>query len=288
MSASFAHVFVDIGNTSVGFGLAPEAWTGAIARERSFPVRELATAAGEAALCEWLERRGARGARAWVASVQRPARTAAIVDTLEAAGIPVVGVNPASGLALALRRPETCGLDRQLAARAALEGATGPVIVVSAGTALTVDVAVPVADPRGRAAFREVVGAEVPAGAHGVFLGGAIAPGPRLAAEALARGGARLFGVDGFDAAAPALGRESAEALRSGVVHGFIGAARELTRRVAQAAGCEAAAVRLTGGAAHLVVDALTADWGAALVAEPGLVLSGLASAAKEGSAWTG
>ena len=66
--------------------------------------------------------------------------------------------------------------------------------------------------------------------ARGFILGGAIAPGPRLLSEALARGGARLLAVE-VDANVPALGRDTAEALRAGVVFGLRGAVRELVRR---------------------------------------------------------
>lgn len=267
-------------------GFQPATGLRCVARESAWPVRELAGGASGAAFREWLRPRCAPGARAWIASVQRPAVTAAVVDALQELGIATQALNPPSGLALALRRPETCGLDRQLAARAALAASGAPVVVVSAGTALTVDAAVPADDPRGVAAFERVVGRALPARAAGVFLGGAIAPGPRLAAEALARGGARLFGVEGFSPDAPALGVESEAALRAGVVHGFIGAARELARAVARAADLEGAAVWLTGGAAHLVARALAEDVGPAFTQDAGLVLTGLALVGEEEQPW--
>jgi type III pantothenate kinase len=223
----------------------------------------------------------------FVSSVQRPAVAAEIGDVLRRHGLGPARVNVPSGLVLALRNPETCGFDRQYAARAALARAPGPALVVSAGTALTVDAVVPWGDPRGLESLAEVGQARAagtePAAAEpvGIFLGGTIAPGPRLIVEALARGGARLFEVDGLDAHVPALGRDSAAALRSGVVHGFGGAARALVERVGAEAGLDAAPIWLSGGAAPLVREALTAAFGARVSEAPALVLEGLAGAAE-------
>ncbi|MFT6715127.1 MAG: type III pantothenate kinase [Planctomycetota bacterium] len=131
-------------------------------------------------------------------------------DALMGAGLSALGVEvqrPSGGLVMGIRHPETLGADRMFAARGAVElagGSTGGLVVVDAGTALTVDCVL-----------------------DGVFLGGAIAPGPRLLAEALERGGAQLFATQPKPGA-PALGRDSRGALEAGVVVGFRGAARAL------------------------------------------------------------
>jgi len=139
---------------------------------------------------------------------------------------------PDAGLEIACRAPECVGRDRLFAARGALEICGENAIVVDAGTALTVD------------AVR----------ADGTFLGGAIAPGPNLLAEALARGTARLPRiVPRTDAVA--LGRSTEEALQSGVVLGFRGAARELVREVAAESGCAPAVAVVTGGARRFLLD---------------------------------
>jgi type III pantothenate kinase len=91
-------------------------------------------------------------------------------------------------------------------------------------------------------------------GTGGVFLGGAIAPGPQLCAEALAQGGARLLAVDPRPGAR-ALGRTTPEALEAGVVVGFRGAARELVRAIGDASGLGAAPLVLTGGARGFLLD---------------------------------
>jgi pantothenate kinase type III len=146
----------------------------------------------------------------------------------------------------ACRNVHTIGADRLWAARGAWERARGPALVVDAGTAVTVD-ALGVAANGGPA-----------------FLGGAIAPGADLLRRALGAGAARLFEVelpltsDGAVALAdvPALGRESAEALRSGVVHGLRGAVRELARLVALEARLAGAPRFVTGGGAAWLLAA--------------------------------
>ena len=162
-------------------------------------------------------------------------------------------VDPPCGLELDLETPETTGVDRLYAARAALARVGGPCVVVDAGTALTVDAARP-----------------------GVFLGGAIAPGPTLLARALAEGAAQLPRIDP-DPLAAALGRSTRAALRSGVAVGFQGAARELVLGVSREAGLpQGAPIVLTGGARGFV-EAVLGELPRPLFVDPFLVLRGLA-----------
>ncbi len=136
-----------------------------------------------------------------------------------------------SGLDNRCRQPETVGCDRLFSARGALEVVGQSCIVVDAGTALTVDAL------------------EVGANGRGAFLGGAIAPGPKLLTDALATGGARLIRVDPKPGA-DALGRHTRAALNAGISVGLQGAARALVLGVAQEAGFEPnAPVVLCGGA---------------------------------------
>lgn len=167
---------------------------------------------------------------AWIAvsSVSDEERTD-VVCALLRQSCPVLHREPDPGLEIECRDPHTIGRDRLYSARGAWELVRGPVLVVDAGTALTVDAV----DGDGR---------------RGRFLGGAIAPGPALLARALAEGTARLFAVTP-DPAAPALGRDSAEALRAGISVGFVGSASHLAHRIAVEAGLEGAPVLLTGGA---------------------------------------
>lgn len=135
-------------------------------------------------------------------------------------------IRPDPDLRVDCREPEKVGRDRLFAARGALELSPQGAIVVDAGTALTVDAA----------------------RADGTFLGGAIAPGPALLARSLAEGTARLPRISPRERA-PALGRDTEEALQAGVVHGFRGAARELVDRVSGESALAAVPVVLSGGA---------------------------------------
>lgn len=161
-------------------------------------------------------------------------------DALMDAGLGGLGAGvqqPHGGLIMGIRHPETLGVDRMFAARGAHElagGSAGGLVVVDAGTALTVDCVL-----------------------DGVFLGGAIAPGPHLLAEALERGGAQLFATEPKPGAA-ALGLDSREALEAGVVVGFRGAARGLVRgQLADPAmaGAQATRIFVTGGARDFLLQ---------------------------------
>ena len=92
---------------------------------------------------------------------------------------------------------------------------------------------------------------------RGAFLGGAIAPGPTLLAHALGQGAARLFEVVP-EPNPPALGRDTAAALRSGIGVGLRGAVRELAREVAREAGLVDPPLALTGGARAFARSAFT------------------------------
>ncbi|MEZ6017306.1 MAG: type III pantothenate kinase [Planctomycetota bacterium] len=302
---SDALIVVDLGNSSVAAAHGPAPTRAVLARAaRSRPALEPlvagapsgdplaadgALAAALGALAQRSRLSGAGAAQVWGSSVARPARAAQLADLVRAAGLPELRLNAPSGLALALRCPETCGFDRQYAARAALERSLAELetgaLVVDVGTAMTVDAVVARSDARGAAALA-ALGLGPPLAAQaGVFLGGAIAPGPRLLASALARGGARLFEVDGLQDDVPALGRDSAAALRSGIVHGLAGAAAELVRRVGRDAALDDAPIWVTGGAAPLVFGTLRAAFGARARPAPGLVLEGLAYVAHDAQA---
>ena len=144
-----------------------------------------------------------------------------------------VRVNPPPGLLIACRDPHTIGRDRLLAALGAWSAREEAALILDAGTALTVD-ALGVRD------------------GAGVFLGGAIAPGPALLARSLGEGGANLFMVN-HECGGPALGQDTSEAMAAGVRVGFRGAALELVRAVGEEAGLSTAPLWLTGGASELL-----------------------------------
>jgi len=152
------------------------------------------------------------------------------------------------GMRVAYRPPRAAGADRLAAAAAAVGRFGAPVIVVDFGTAVTVDAV---------SRRRE-------------FLGGAIAPGSSLMADALARGTAKLPRVVPARPRA-AIGRGTRECIRSGTVAGCAALVDGLVERMRREVGRSAPVVATGGGAA--LVAPLTRH---ARKVVPGLVLDGV------------
>lgn len=252
---------VDLGNTSAKLRL----WDGAEDRrpeclaERTAPARTSGAALAEALAS--LVSGAPPGTVGALSSVAGPELEARVVNTLaDALGDGWLGAPPA-GVLNRCRDPETVGSDRLFAARGAAACLSRSALVVDAGTALTVDA---VEHPGDGSAPR--------------FLGGAIAPGPGLAAASLADGAARLPRVEPRGGV-PALGLDTPSALAAGLLWGFRGAAAELVRRIAAEAGLGAAPVALAGGARALLLEPPLFD-DRELVDLPDLVHVGLYEAA--------
>lgn len=141
----------------------------------------------------------------------------------------VIGRDTDFGFAVRYSPPTDVGADRLVNAVAVRERYGCPAIVVDLGTGTTFDV---IAE-------------------NGDYLGGAIAPGIGIAADALFHAGSRLFRVE---LAAPphAIGRNTVEALQSGIVLGYAGLVDALVRRIKREVG-EHATVIATGGLATLI-----------------------------------
>jgi type III pantothenate kinase len=165
-------------------------------------------------------------------------------------------------ISTALARPDRTGPDRLLAAWAASRIYGSPVIVVDLGTATTVDAV----------------------DADGFFLGGAIAPGLALAADALAEHTARLPRVE-LTLPDEAIGTDTTGAITSGVVIGHIGTVRELALRMHDRMASRTARTKvvITGG--HSAAPWAQAAWcspaaddlpAIADALDPDLVLRGL------------
>ncbi len=129
-----------------------------------------------------------------------------------------------SGIRASYPRPEELGPDRIANAVAAVLLGNLPAIVADFGTATTFDVI----------------------DARGEYLGGAIAPGIGTAASELFRKAELLNPVD-LDLPGSALGRTTAEAVRSGVLLGSAGAADRLVELLSPFAG-DGAVHLATGG----------------------------------------
>ena len=165
-------------------------------------------------------------------------------------------------ISTALARPDRTGPDRLLAAWAASRIYGSPVIVVDLGTATTVDAV----------------------DGDGFFLGGAIAPGLELAADALAEHTARLPRID-VNLPDEAIGTDTAGAIASGVVIGHIGSVRELARRMHERIADRSAATKVIVTGGHSAATWAEAAWrtpagddlpAIADALDPDLVLRGL------------
>jgi len=144
--------------------------------------------------------------------------------------------------------PSEVGPDRVVKVVAAVELYTPPLIIVDCGTATTFECVSP----------------------RGEFLGGAIAPGIRTGAEALAAKAARLFQVE-LARPARAIGRNTITNIQSGIVYGYAGLVDGLVERMrAEIEGRPT--VVATGGLAGLIEGvARSID-----VVNPNLTLEGL------------
>lgn len=203
---------------------------------------------------------GAGVARVVLVSVV-PSLTASAAGGLAGAfGCPVLTVHAGLRLPFGMDygTPETLGADRIAAAAGAVGRAPRadalPTIVVDAGSALTVDLV----DREAR------------------YRGGAIAPGPALLAAALRSGTAQLPEVEPLMPDS-VIGRTTRDALRSGIMVGFVSAFEGLLSRMQAEAGAGCRVVATGGWSSVLAretgrIDLVVQD----LVLRGGAVLAGL------------
>ncbi len=161
-----------------------------------------------------------------------PPLTASFVDMYQRYFhiIPLVVTNQIeTGVKILIDYPAEAGADRILNALAARELHGCPCIVVDFGTATTFD-----------AVSRD-----------GDYLGGAIAPGLGIAAEALF---ARTAKLPRIELAAPpaAIGRNTIHAMQSGIIFGYVGLIEGLVKRIKEELGAGTRVVA-TGGLAHVL-----------------------------------
>jgi type III pantothenate kinase len=142
----------------------------------------------------------------------------------------LVGPELKIGMPIRVDNPHEVGADRLVNAVAAYEHCGGACIVVDFGTTINYDVVSP----------------------KGEFLGGIFAPGVEISIEALAQRAARLFQVD-LEPPEQVIGKNTAAAIRSGVIYGFAGQVDTIIRKVREELGEEATAIA-TGGLAGPIV----------------------------------
>jgi len=140
-----------------------------------------------------------------------------------------------TGMPILVDNPTEVGADRLVNSVAAFGRYGGPCIVVDFGTATTFDVI----------------------SAKGEYVGGAIAPGLAISAEALFARAARLSRVD-VKKPAKVVGTNTVAAVQSGLYYGYIGLVDGILERILnETRGPDSAAPKIiaTGGLAHLIID---------------------------------
>lgn len=249
-------IAVDIGNSATKVG-----WFDSIAESNGSLPRPVATskfktgeeppaelaAALPADTREWqivsVHREGARILASWIAA-NRPDDSVRMLGWRD---LPIE---------IRVEFPERVGLDRLAAAVAAntLRNADRPAIVIGAGSAITVNLVA----------------------VDGAFEGGAILPGFKMSAEA-------LFGADLLpltllapnDTPPHLVGKNTEDAIRSGLFWGAVGAVREVVTRISTSLKVQPQ-IFVTGGDLRQFTQYLGTE--ARFV--PDLVLSGIAVAA--------
>ncbi len=146
--------------------------------------------------------------------------------------LPTVIVEPGTktGVPVLTDNPKEVGADRIVNTLAAHHLFGGPCIVVDFGTTTNLDVV----------------------SANGEFLGGALAPGVEISLDALAARAAQLRKVE-LVRPRSVVGKNTVEALQSGILYGFAGQVDGLVRRIIEVVG-PVTAVIATGGLAPVVV----------------------------------
>jgi type III pantothenate kinase len=222
---------LDVGNTNTTVGVFRGSeillrWRLTTARNRT--VDELGILLRQ--LCQWAEIAPDDIGGVIVGSVVPP-----LDGTLRAATMNYLHTEPLfvapgirSGMQLKVETPQELGADRLCNAVAAFEEHGGPCIVVDFGTATTWDVV----------------------SARGEFLGGVIAPGLEISAEALFARAAKLPRVE---LAAPprVVGKATVDSMQAGILYGYVGLVEGLTRRVLAEVG--GGVVVATGGLAKVI-----------------------------------
>ncbi|HVF10115.1 MAG TPA: type III pantothenate kinase [Abditibacteriaceae bacterium] len=164
----------------------------------------------------------------------------------------IIGAHTDTGLINAYENPREVGADRLVNGFAAWQKFKTAVVIVDFGTGTTVDAV----------------------SQDGRYLGGAIAPGLQISADALFHAAARLPRVE-LIAPEHALGRNPAASMQAGIVFGYAGLVKELVARCSaevKALGSPALTVLATGGLAELVAPLVPAIQHV----EPQLTLEGL------------
>jgi len=141
----------------------------------------------------------------------------------------IVSANLDLGLPIDMDNPAEVGADRLVNSIAAIHRYGGPVIAIDFGTALNFDVV----DDRGH------------------YIGGSLAPGIVIALEAMTSRAAKLFSVELVPPPA-AIGRNTTNAIQSGLVLGYVSLVEGMIRRIRDELGSHPPVV-VTGGYSEII-----------------------------------
>ena len=141
----------------------------------------------------------------------------------------IVGSGTKTGVAIRYDNPREVGADRVVNAVAAYRLYGGPACIVDFGTATTFDAL----------------------SSSGEYLGGAIAPGVRMAAEGLFRGTAKLPRID-LQRPPKAIGSNTVDSMRSGILFGYVGLVEGMVARFRRELGGNMRVIG-TGGLARVI-----------------------------------
>ncbi len=239
---------VDIGNSHTAVGVVEgervtRSWRISTVAERTADEYRL--------LLQGLLNDGAvRPEGAAISSVVPPATTAVrrAADQIVDGPVVVVGPGVKTGLPIRTDNPREVGADRVVNSVGAIHRYGTPVVVVDFGTATTIDVV----DQAGE------------------YVGGVIAPGLEVSMGALVQATAALRRVELEPPPSP-VGRNTVEAIQSGLLYGHAGLIDRLIELVAGELGSTPAAVA-TGGLAEVMIPLCRTS----LVLDEFLTLDGL------------
>lgn len=141
----------------------------------------------------------------------------------------IVGSGIRTGIAIRYDNPQEVGADRVVNAIATYRHYGGPACIIDFGTGTTFDAI----------------------SSQGEYLGGAIAPGIRIAAEALFQRTAKLPRID-LTPPRKTIGTNTADSMRSGILYGYVGLVEGMVTRFRQALGPDMHVIA-TGGLAPAI-----------------------------------
>jgi type III pantothenate kinase len=141
----------------------------------------------------------------------------------------IVGPGIRTGMAILIENPREVGADRIADAVAGYDRAKGGVIVVDFGTSTNFDVVTP----------------------KGEYLGGVLAPGLQISADALFARAAKLPRVE-IARPPKVVGKNTVHAMQSGIVYGYVGLVDGIVERILAELGFPCAVIA-TGGLAPLI-----------------------------------